>query len=163
LSRYSGQTDILVGSPISGRNNPETEELIGCFINTLVLRSDLSASPTFRELLAQVRHTALEAYEHQDLPFEKLVEELQPERDLGRNPVVQVMFQVHNAPRTTRALKDLTVRTIQVERHSAKVDLFLMATEIDGALTLSMEYSTDLFNDTTIERPEFANGRRCRS
>src|SRR5262249_5466422 len=97
LWRYSGQDDIAVGSPIAGRNREEIENLIGFFINTLVLRTDLSKNPTFEELLQQVKDTALAAYAHQDLPFEKLVEELQPERDLGRNPLFQVMFQFQNA------------------------------------------------------------------
>ena len=152
LCRYSRQYDIVVGSPISGRNMSEIEDLLGVFINTLVLRADLTGNPTFKELLAQVRDTALEAYEHQDLPFEKLVEELQPQRDLGRSPIVQVMFQLQNAPRSARTLKGLKVRTIQVERESAKFDLFLTAREVDGALNLSMEYSTDLFDGVTIDR-----------
>ena len=109
LARYSGQEDIAVGLPIAGRQQAELEHLIGFFVNTLVLRTDLSGQPTFRELLARVRRVSLDAYEHQDLPFEKLVEELNPQRRLGRSPLFQVLFQLLDFPESRPALQGLEV------------------------------------------------------
>ena len=125
LPRYSGQDDIVVGSPIAGRTRAETEGLIGFFVNTLVLRTDLSGDPTFRELLGRVREAALGAYAHQDLPFEKLVEELGPERSLSHTPLFQVMFLLHNAPGEDLALPELSVAPLTVEADTAKFDLTL--------------------------------------
>jgi amino acid adenylation domain-containing protein len=152
LWRYSDQDDIAVGSPIAGRNREEIENLIGFFINTLVLRTDLSGNPTFRELLEQVKDTALAAYAHQDLPFEKLVEELQPERDLARNPLFQVMFQFQNALPTPLQLNGLQVSKLDTYTQTAKFDLMLVAYEQDGVLKCLMEYDTGLFRGKTIER-----------
>src|SRR5467141_990366 len=145
LHRYTEAEDIVVGSPIAGRNRAEIEELIGFFINTLALRTDLSGDPTFREVLARVKETAVGAYAHQDLPFEKLVEELQPERDLNRNPFFQMMFQFQNASRAPLELEGLTISQLDVLTETAKFDLMLAAIEENDVLTFVMEYSTDLF------------------
>lgn len=152
LWRYSNQDDIVVGSPIAGRNHEEIEDLIGFFVNTLVLRTDLSGDPAFRELLGRVKDTALAAYAHQDLPFEKLVEELQPERNLHRNPLFQVMFQFHNALPAPLELSGLTVNKVDTFTETAKFELMLVAYEKDDALQCVIEYNTGLFTGATIER-----------
>ncbi|HEY0604990.1 MAG TPA: non-ribosomal peptide synthase/polyketide synthase, partial [Herpetosiphonaceae bacterium] len=152
LARWSGQTDIAVGTPIAGRVRPELEGLIGLFVNTLVLRTNLSGAPSFAELLAQVRTMALDAYAHQDLPFELLVEQLQPERDLSRTPLFQVMFVLQNAPRLRVERGDLRWEPLTVESRMAKFDLTLMLTETSAGLQGAIEYRTDLFDAATIER-----------
>jgi aspartate racemase len=152
LSRYSGQTDIAVGAPIAGRTRPEIEGLIGFFVNTLVLRSDLSNDPTVTTLLRQVRETTLDAYGHQDLPFEKLVEDLQPARNMGHSPLFQVMFAYQETGDRELALKPATVQPLRVPGNSAKFDLTLTMSERDGELRGSLNYNTDLFDAATIER-----------
>ena len=152
LQRYSGQDDIVVGSPIAGRTRVETEGLIGFFVNTLALRTDLSGDPPFAELLGRVREAALGAYAHQDLPFEKLVEELGPDRSLSHSPLFQVMFQLHNVPGEDLALPELSVAPLTVEADTAKFDLTLGAVESGGELIGALEYSTDLWDEATIER-----------
>ncbi|MBI2998772.1 MAG: non-ribosomal peptide synthetase, partial [Deltaproteobacteria bacterium] len=152
LHRYTGQDDIPVGSPIAGRNRAEIEGLIGFFINTLVLRTDLSRDPTFRELLARVREVCLGAYAHQDLPFEKLVEELRPERDLSRPPLFQIMFILQNTPLEALELPGLTVSPLNVSSDTAKFDLTLSIEQAAGSLATSLEYNTDLFDEATISR-----------
>src|SRR5215211_4668803 len=152
LARYSGQEDIAVGSPIAGRNQAETEELIGFFVNTLVMRTDLSGDPSFREVLSRVREVALGAYDHQDLPFEKLVEELQPERDLSRVPLSQVFFALQNVPREDLKLPNLTLERQNVEGGTVKFDLSLFLFEEDQGLKGRLVYNADLFDDETIER-----------
>ena len=152
LWRYSSQDDIVVGSPIAGRNEEEVEQLIGCFVNTLVLRTDLSGSPSFRELLERVREVALGGYANQEVPFEKLVNELQPERSLSYAPLFQVMFVLQNAPRAEFKLSGLTLTRMRVETKTSKFDLTLFATESAGNLRLAFEYNTDIFDASRIER-----------
>jgi amino acid adenylation domain-containing protein len=152
LHRYSGQDDILVGSPIAGRNRAELENLIGFFVNTMVLRNDLSGDPTFLELLKRTREVSLGAYAHQDMPFEKLVEEIQPERDLSRQALFQVMFVLHNAPRTNLEIAGLTIDAMRVHNRTSKFDLLFSIREEEEGLRCVMEYSTDLFDDPTIAR-----------
>jgi amino acid adenylation domain-containing protein len=153
LHRYTGQEDIVIGSPIANRNQREIEDLIGFFLNTLVLRTDLSGDPSFRKLLGRVRETALGAYDHQDLPFEKLVEELQPERDLSRNPLFQVMFVFQTAPDEVLSLPGLELETFEGEGPGiAKFDLTLFVTERSDGLAGTLEYNRDLFDRSTIER-----------
>ncbi|HEX8559852.1 MAG TPA: amino acid adenylation domain-containing protein [Pyrinomonadaceae bacterium] len=150
LHRYTGQEDVVVGSPIANRNRVEVEGLIGFFVNTLVLRTDLSGRPTFRELLGRVRKVTLEAYAHQDMPFELLVEELQPERSLSRNPLFQVMFQLENTPKEELPLPGLTLSPAPVEGVASQFDLSVDVVEGDEGLSVTAEYSTDLFDAGTI-------------
>ena len=152
LSRYSGQTDLVVGTPIAGRTRVETEPLIGLFVNTLALRTDLAGNPTFRELLARVRGVTLGAYAHQDVPFERLVEELQPERSLSHTPLFQVMVMLMNTPLPELAMAGLTLRRIDLSTGTAKFDVTLLLEERDGGITAQWEYNTDLFNTETIKR-----------
>ena len=149
LARYSGQEDIVLGSPIAGRNRQDLEGLIGFFVNTLVLRLDLSGNPTFSALLARVRDSALDAYEHQELPFERLVEELAPARDLSRNPIVQVLFSLQNVPRKELELGGLAIEPLRTTSDAAKFDLVLLLTEADGRLRGTLSYATDLFDPAT--------------
>ena len=142
----------MIGSPIAGRNRSESEKLIGFFVNTLVLRSDLSGNPTFRELLTRVRETSLGAYAHQDLPFEKLVEEVKPDRDLSRNPLFQVMLILQNVPTSGQKMADVTAGPFVTGGHSAKFDLTLIAAEKTDGLRVTFEYNTDLFEQATIDR-----------
>ena len=152
LSKYSGQEDILVGSPVANRNQPHTQELIGCFLNTLVMRTDLSGDPPFRELLRNVREVALGAFENQDVPFEKIVSELRPERSLSHSPLFQVMFVLENAPAHPLAIKGLTIKSRYLCTGATKFDLTLFALEADGCLELKLDYNTDLFDAQTIRR-----------
>ena len=152
LCRYSGQDDILLGAPIANRNRAELEHLIGFFVNTLVLRTDLSGDPSFQQLLKRVRDVTLAAYAHQDLPFEKLVEELHPERDLSRAPLFQVLFILQNAPKPTKGLSGLILSPVQPEVEAAKFDITLSITETEEGLQGSLNYSTDLFTQRTIRR-----------
>jgi amino acid adenylation domain-containing protein len=152
LSRLSGHEDIVVGSPIAGRSRTEVEGLIGFFVNTLPLRTDLSDDPTFRELLGRVRETALDAYTYQNLPFEKLVEELQPERPQSHSPVFQVMFALQNAPRYLLALRDVIIEPLAIDNAGAIFDLSLSLTEVADGIRGRAQYNTDLFEASTVKR-----------
>ncbi|KAB8320294.1 non-ribosomal peptide synthetase [Tolypothrix campylonemoides VB511288] len=170
LYRYTQQEDIAVGSAIANRNRSEIEGLIGFFVNSLVLRTDLSGNPTFRELLSRVRDVALEAYAHQDLPFEKLVEELHPERNLNQNPLFQVVFALQNAPMSALELPELTLSPLPFDSETTRFDLefHLWERASKGGASLTPQnglwvnnsegisgfviYSTDLFDDSTINR-----------
>ncbi|HEY6186888.1 MAG TPA: amino acid adenylation domain-containing protein, partial [Pyrinomonadaceae bacterium] len=152
LYRYTAHDDIVVGSPIAGRNRAEIENLIGFFINTLVLRTDLSGNPNFKELLGRVREVALGAYAHQDVPFEMLVEELQPERFLNHSPLFQVVFVLQNAPVMGLELPGLSLSSLPVESGVAPVDLHLNAVSTKEGLVLSFGYNTDLFEAVRIRR-----------
>src|SRR3989454_2982757 len=152
LSRYSSQEDIVVGTPIANRNRAEIEELIGLFANTLVLRTDVSGNPTFRELLGRVKEVALGAYAHQDMPFEKLVEELRPERSLSHNPLFQVMFSLQNAARRDFELPGLKLKPQGSGTGTAKFDISLFMVERPEGLRGRIEYNTDLFDAATIDR-----------
>jgi amino acid adenylation domain-containing protein len=152
LSRYSSQSDILVGTPIANRTRPELESLIGFFVNTLVLRTDLSGDPTFIELLDRVREVSLGAYAHQDLPFEQLVEAVQPNRDTSHHPLFQVMFMMGSESRTPPALPGLTFSAVDSSAGIAKFDLTLQLASSGDSLQACIEYSTELFEASTIER-----------
>lgn len=152
LYRYTGQEDFIIGAPIANRTRSEVEGLIGFFVNTLALRGDLAGQPSFRELLDRTRRVALEAYDHQDLPFERLVEALQPERDLSRSPLFQAMFVLQNAVDMMPKLHDLTTTYNEVDNQTALFDLTLTLEETGTGLQGYFEYNTDLFDADTIHR-----------
>ncbi|HVE83289.1 MAG TPA: condensation domain-containing protein, partial [Myxococcales bacterium] len=153
LSRYTGQVDVTVGTLVAGRPRAQLEELIGLFINALALRTSLSGEPTFRELMARVHETALGAFAHQDLPFERIVDALKPERHLGRLPIFQVMLILQNAPRSSLEAPGLVMEALPVDTGTTKHDVTLYAVEQpQGGMRLTAEYSTDLFEAETITR-----------
>ncbi|RKI67440.1 amino acid adenylation domain-containing protein, partial [Corallococcus sp. AB049A] len=152
LHRYSGQEDLLVGTSIAGRRHAETEGLIGFFVNTLVLRARFDARPSFRELVSQVRATTLGAYEHQDLPFERLVEAVQPARDLSRTPLIQALFGLQNMPDAEVRLPELTLRPVEVDLPSTKFDLDLSLARTERGFEGALSYATDLFEPATARR-----------
>jgi amino acid adenylation domain-containing protein len=152
LARYTGERDIVVGTPIAGRTNLKLESLIGLFVNTLALRTDLSGDPTFRQLLGRVREVTLDAYTYQDLPFERLVEALQPERTRQHAPLIQVLMTVYNTPSARLALPGLVVERQLLPGSSAKFDLSLGLGQDEQAVAAHVEYSTDLFHPRSITR-----------
>lgn len=152
LHRYSGQNDFCVGSAVANRSHPELEALIGLFANMLVLRADLSGNPRFTEFLSRMHAVSLGAQQHQDLPFEKLVEELKPPRDRSYTPYFQIIFLLHNMPAGKWDMPGLAIRNMQLDFGSAKSDLDLHIIENDEGLAAEFEYSTDLFENATIKR-----------
>jgi amino acid adenylation domain-containing protein len=152
LHRYTGHDDLVVGTPVAGRTHLETEGLIGFLVNTLVLRADLSGNPPFRDLLQRVRQRTLDAYAHQDLPFERLVEALQPERHLNRTPLFQVLFNLENVPPVAATVHGLAFEEVELDSGTATFDLSLELAERDGALGCTFQYSLDLFDAATIAR-----------
>ena len=152
LYRYSGQEDLVVGAPVAGRTMFETEDLIGAFVNTLVLRGNLSGNPSFRDVLARVRETVMSAFCHQDLPFEKLVEELNPERKANRSPLFQVMFSFQNMPEPELAANGTKFTTVEIDSDGAKFDLTLEVNESRNGISIGFEYARDLFTAATIDR-----------
>ncbi|PSB43501.1 non-ribosomal peptide synthetase [Chamaesiphon polymorphus] len=152
LSRYSGQDDVVIGSPIANRHRSEVESIIGCFINTLALRVNSQGNPTFLELLAQVRETTLGAYDRQDFPLEKLVEELQPERSLSHALLFQTMFVLQNTNMGKLELPGLTLDMLELEELSAQNDIFVSMEETEAGMTGELGYNSDLFDRSTIDR-----------
>ena len=152
LYRYTNQEDLVIGSPIANRQRSELESLIGFFVNTLALRVNLKGNPPFSELLKTVRHIALDAYAHQDLPFEKLVEELQPERSMSYSPLFQVMFILQNAPKTAFELSNISLTPLDMNTGTAKFDLTFSLTESEHGIKGDLKYNTDLFTLERIER-----------
>ena len=152
LHRYTGQDDLVIGTPIANRNRLEIEGLIGFFVNTLVLRADLSDDPQFTELLRRVRDTCLGAYAHQDLPFERLVEELRPEPDLSRNPLFQAMFVLQNAAPQELALPGINLKPVEIDTGTTHFDLTLHVADSEPGLIATLAYNPDLFETTTIAR-----------
>src|SRR5262249_20562552 len=152
LGRYSGQDDIVVGSPIANRQEAQLEDLIGFFVNSLVMRVKLNGEQSFSELLGEVRRTTLEAYQHQDIPFERLVEELAPERSLNTTPIFQVMFALQNAPTGTEQLKGLEIEPLVKEQLQVRFDLEVYAVEAEGEMWIWWIYNLDLFDDWRIRQ-----------
>jgi amino acid adenylation domain-containing protein len=152
LYRYTNQEDITIGTPVANRNRVEIESLIGFFVNTVAIRTDLSGNPTFRQLLARVRETMLEVQPHQEIPLERVIEEVRPRRELNRAPLFQVMFVLQNAPLPQLKIADLTLEPTEIDNRTAKFDLTLYMRETGQELVGSLAYNTDLFESTSIAR-----------
>ncbi|GAX38392.1 non-ribosomal peptide synthetase [Nodularia sp. NIES-3585] len=152
IYRYTEENDIIIGTAIANRNFSEIEKLIGCFVNTLVLRTDVSGNPSFLDLLGRVRKVALDAYSHQDFPFDKLVEEIQPERNLSYNPIFQVWFAFNNSPMPPLEIEELTMSISELDSETAQFDLSLDMVEQQEELVGTLEYNSDLFDADTINR-----------
>lgn len=152
LSRYTGTHDIPVGTPVAGRNDPDLAGMVGCFVNTVVMRTDLAGDPCFQDVLQRVREVALGAYAHQELPFERLLARLRPERSRSHAPLFQMMFVLQNAPKQVARIPGLEIEELEFGSGLAKFDLTLEVVEQEGGLYCAFEYSTDLFEAATIER-----------
>lgn len=152
LGRYSGQRDVVIGAPLAGRTEPELEDLIGFFINTLPSRVDLSGNPTMRQLLDRVRETSLDSYSYQDVPLDLLIEEIRPGREPGRQPIVQVLFQLYNTPAQQLSMDGLTVRQEQRFPRSSKLDMSVTLIEEPAGLAGLWVYRDELFDDATVQR-----------
>ncbi len=152
LGRYAGQRDLCIGTPVAGRGQLLSEGLIGLFVNTLVLRAELDPRQTWAELLTAVRATCLAAHDHQELPFECLVEAIESERSLSHSPVFQVMLALQNVPRASLDLPGLTLRALESDHRTSKMELTLVLAEADGCFSGSLEYNTDLFDGVTMRR-----------
>ena len=152
LYRYSGQVDILIGSTVTNRDRNEIQNLIGLFVNNLVFRTQINPALTFQQLLAQVKQTALDAYAHQDISFEQVVDALKIDRQLSHNALFQVMFILHNTPKAAITLPELTVTALELTNHASRFDLSLDMYETETGLTGVFEYNTDLFEAATINR-----------
>ncbi|MEM7355659.1 MAG: condensation domain-containing protein, partial [Acidobacteriota bacterium] len=152
LSRYSGQNDLLVGTPVANRNRVQLEGLIGFFVNTLVLRTEIADDPSFRGLLQQVRRSVVGALQHQDIPFERLVEELQPQRDVSRSPLFQVMFALQNKPDLDQEFAGVRLTPVEIDPQTSKFDLTLTLEETADGLLGKLEYPLALFDPSTADR-----------
>jgi non-ribosomal peptide synthetase component F len=152
LHRYAGQDDIVVGADVANRNRAETEGLIGFFVNMMVMRADFSSDPSFRELLRQVREVSLEAYAHQDVPFDRLVDELQPGRTMGVTPLFQVVFVLQNTPMPPLELPGLELDILDIESGTAQFDLILSMFDEREELTGGLTYNADIFEAATVRR-----------
>ena len=152
LAKYTGEDEIVVGTDVANRNRVEVENIIGFFVNIMLLRTDLSGNPTFREMVKRVREVAIGAYAHQDLPFDKLIEEFQPVRASANAPLFQVLFVLENAPKVTLELRDLKLSLLGIDNNTAKFDLALILIETEDGISGTWNYSTDLFDASTIRR-----------
>jgi hypothetical protein len=152
LYRSVGEDDVIVGTDLAGRNRAELEGLVGFFVNLLVLRSDLSGNPSFRDLLARVRQTAMDAFAHQDVPFDRLVEELRPKRHRSRTPLFQMLFVMENVPLETLRLPGLTMTPMPSQADTARFDLALFVREQEDGIVTKWTYKTELFDRATIHR-----------
>ena len=151
MQKYSRQEDIVIGSPISGRTHKDTEDMMGMFVNTLAMRGKPEGEKTFKNFLEEIKDVSLNAYENQEYPFEELVEAVNIKRDMGRNPLFDVMFVLQNNEETKEDLKDIVLRPLEIESNIAKFDLTITMNSNKNEYGISFEYCTDLFKEETVE------------